>query len=108
MPVPILRPAYFKPCEKCGQHGRIIFSDGSSSDDILTATEARNEIKRALAGKKMLDTEVERLIKQIYDSLIPPAVLDGIILFSTLTRLLADEGTERIPKTQEVRKTNLN
>ena len=63
----IFRPACFKVCT-CGQHGRIIFSDGSEGKEVTSETEAMTQLVQACADGKILEVEVEIVREQIINS----------------------------------------
>ena len=67
----IVPPARLIVCEFCGQHGYIIFSNGSQSEDVHSVLAALALVYRSVQNGLMLDVEVEHIKQRIIDSDFP-------------------------------------
>ena len=91
----IIKPAHFKVCENCGHHGHIVFSDGSEGKEVVTESEALEQLEHARKDGKLLDVEVAVVRKKIHDSplsassALPMALLG--ILASAISEIVPND-----------------
>ncbi|MHB1330821.1 MAG: hypothetical protein ACYCY6_02535 [Minisyncoccota bacterium] len=80
----IVKSAKLKMCERCGTHGRIIFSDDSMSLSFATRVRGHQILIKAFEDGKLLDAEVSFISEQV-DKLIrvtsSPALDDAMDMF---------------------------
>ncbi len=57
----IVHAAQLVVCQSCRSHGRIIFGDGSKTEELHSKPDARAEVNEALFAKKIIAAEAEFL-----------------------------------------------
>jgi hypothetical protein len=102
MPEKIVRSAHFKVCEDCGNHGHIVFSDGSEGKEVATKSDAFAQLAHARKAGKLFEIEVTVVRKQITDStlllswMLPVAILS--LVSSALSEPASGDPVSRRPE----------
>ena len=58
------RPA-FAACSKCGEHGAIVFTDGSWSESILSIESGKKILQNLIASGKLSSDDAQRIEDQL-------------------------------------------
>lgn len=70
----IHKPASFEICSRCGPHGRIIFSNGTKSEEVRYQDQAFVEMGLARKSGLLLGEEAPVLAGQIHSSGLPRSI----------------------------------
>src|SRR5690606_27404253 len=89
--VSLVPPVHFVVCPDCGQHGHLVFSDGSKGSEVTSTYRAMRELEKGWKGGKVLDVELVPAIESIQNSQLPgPAFLSDAEFIALVIEGLSD------------------
>jgi len=90
---PIKRVAHLLICKECGDHGEIIFSDGTKSRSFSSKKDAFEELLVSLATGRVTEAERPHIREEIYQcQLLEEDPLEDLV--SLIEEVLAEEKAE--------------